>query len=195
MIPIQGDSMRSYAAGLIALLLGACGQTQNDSVATAGCARGATHHIIWSSAAAPDVITARSDGPTCAQAIVTFTARNAQGDPLWAFASTYYAITAGDGAPPEGFPPVSNEEMDRFLASWAEVTEMTSGDLPEWRDVTLTDSSEGLAYVSPLTAESYPLVRERNVPLICFAIGAETSQCVMIDPFANAPALVVTVSP
>lgn len=187
--------MRFYVLGIVALVLGACGQTQNDAIATAGCARSAIHNVTWSNAGAPDVITARSDGPTCAQAIVTFTARNAQGDPLWAFASTYYAMNAGDGAPPEGYPPVSDEEMDRFLASWADVTEMASGELPEWRDVALTDSSEGLAYASPLTSETYPIVRERNLPLICFAIGAEASQCLMMDPFSNAPALVVTVSP
>ena len=187
--------MRLYAI-IIALLLGACGRSQNDDVAAAaGCARAMSHNVTWSSAATPDVITARSDGPTCAQTIVTFTARNAQGDPLWAFASTYYAMTAGDGAPPEGYPPVSDEEMDRFLASWADVTEMRSGELPEWRDVALIDSSDGLAYATPLTFETYPIVRERNLPLICFAVGAEASQCLMIDPFSNAPALVVTVSP
>lgn len=187
--------MRFYVLGLMALLLGACGQTQNDAVATAGCARSAVHEVTWSTPAAPDVITASSQGPTCYQAVVTFVARDAHGHPLWAFASTYYAMTVGEGALPEDGLPVSDAQMDEFLAGWANVTEMTSGTLPEWRAVALTDSAEGLSYTSPLTAESYPLVRERNVPLICFAIGAEASQCVMIDPFANAPALVVTVSP
>ena len=60
--------------------------------------------MTWSSESAADTITTRSDGPSCAQAVVTFVARNANGDPLWAFASTYYDMTMG-GIPPEGAPP------------------------------------------------------------------------------------------
>ncbi len=187
--------MRFFALGLTALILGACGQALDNDLAASSCTYSATHEVIWTNSNAADTITTHSEGPSCAQAIVTFTARNAQGDPLWAFASSYYAMNVGEGAPPEGAPPVSNQDIEHFLAAWAEVTQMRSSQLPQWRDIAHTDAADGLSYASPLNSESYPLVRERDLPLICLAVGAEASQCLMIDPFSHAPALLVTVGP
>ena len=94
-----------------ALALSACTPRDNTAEHAAGCARSATHEVTWSAEGAPDTITTRSDGPSCAQAVVTLVARNSAGDPLWAFASTYYDMTMG-GIPPEGAPPVSDEQME-----------------------------------------------------------------------------------
>jgi hypothetical protein len=136
------------------------------------------------------------DGPSCAQAVVTFVARNAEGDALWAFASTYYDMTAG-GLPPEDAPGVSNEEMDRFLAGWADVSEMRSGELPEWRAdaESLSASAQTFSYHTPFDRETYELLRARDLPMICYAAAVEGVQCLIIDPASHAPAMIVAYGP
>lgn len=185
--------MRVFTLCLAALALGAC---VGDDVAATGCARGATHELVWTDAAAPDTVTARADGPTCAQAVVTFVARNAKGDPLWAFASTYYDMVAG-GIPPEGASPVSNEEMDAFLASWANVTAGRASELPAWREgiATLTESADTFAYHTPFEREAYEMLRGRDLPMICYAAAVEGVQCLVVDPFSNAATMIVAYGP
>jgi hypothetical protein len=187
--------MRFALILLAALALSACGR-QRETSATEGCARSATHEVRWTNAEAPDIITTRSEGPSCAQAVVTFVARNAQGDALWAFSSTYYDLTAG-GVPPEGAPAVSNEEMDRFLAGWANVTEMRSSELPQWREgvASLTESATTFAYDTPFDRETYEMLRARNLPMICYAAAAEATQCLIVDPASNAPTMIVAYGP
>lgn len=177
-----------------ALALSACGQP--GVIADAGCARTATHEVTWSSEAAPDVITTRADGPSCAQAVVTFVARSANGDPLWAFASTYYSMTMG-GIPPEGAPAVSNEQMDAFLAGWANVTMQRSNELPEWREGfdTLSASAETFSYETPFDRETYEMLRARNLQMICYAAAVEGSQCLIIDPASHAPIMMAAYGP
>ncbi|MGQ0531514.1 MAG: hypothetical protein ACT4OF_02340 [Caulobacteraceae bacterium] len=179
-----------------ALTLSACGQTDDAARDVSACARSATHEVTWTSEAAPDVITTRAEGPSCSQAVVMFVARNANGDALWAFASTYYDMTAG-GVPPEGAPPVSTEDVDRFLAGWANVTTMRSSELPEWREdaATLTESATTFAYETPFERDVYEMLRARNLPMICYAAAVEASQCLIIDPASHAPAIMVAYGP
>lgn len=183
--------MRGFILGIALLALSACGQAQQRSA----CARVATHDIAWSSAT-PDTITALSDGPSCAQAIVTLVIRNSAGDPLWAFSSTYYDLTAG-GAPPEGAPAVTEEAMDAFLAGWARVTEMRSSDLPAWREgvSTLTESATTFSYDTPFNREAYEMLRARDLPIVCYAAAVEGSQCLLIDPLSHAPTMIVAYGP
>jgi hypothetical protein len=186
--------MRLIVIGLAALVLSACGP--DAAQAPAGCARSATHEVAWTNGSAPDVIMTRAEGPTCAQAIVTFVARTAQGDPLWAFASTYYDMTAG-GRPPDGVPAVSDADMDRFLVGWANVTEMRSGALPEWRAdaPSLTASAQTFSYDTPFEREPYEMLRARDLPMICYAAAAEASHCLLIDPASSAPTMMVAYGP
>lgn len=179
---------------LAAFALSACGQPAN-APSTQACARTATHEVAWSSDT-PDVITTSSQGPTCAQAVVTFVARNSSGDPLWAFASTYYDMTFG-GIPPEGAPTVTDEQMDTFLAGWADVTTMASNELPEWREgvETLSASAQTFSYDTPFDRETYEMLRARNLPMICYAAAVETSQCLIIDPASHAPIMIVAYGP
>lgn len=183
--------MRGYILGIALLALGACGQTDQSSA----CARSATYDVTWSGAA-PDTITATSDGPSCAQAIVTFAIRTSAGDPLWAFSSTYYDLTAG-GVPPEGSPPVTTEQMDQFLAGWARVTEMRSSELPEWREgvATLSESAATFSYDTPFDREAYEMLRGRDLPMLCYAAAVEGSQCLIIDPLSHAPIMIVAYGP
>jgi len=192
--PDSGDGMRIALILLAAMALSACGQ--QHETAREGCARTATHEVSWTNAEAPDVITTRSDGPSCLQAVVTFVARNAQGDALWAFASTYYDLAVG-GAPPEGAPAVTEAEMDRFLAGWAEVTEMRSSALPQWREdaATLSESATTFAYETPFERETYEALRARNLPTICYAAAVERTQCLIVEPASQAPAMIVAYGP
>ena len=180
-----------------ALALGACGESPSpETQVMNGCSVTARHDVSWTSAEATDVILTSSQGPSCAQAVVTFVARNAEGDPLWAFASTYYDMTAG-GVPPEGAPDVSMEQMRTFLAGWADVTTQRSGELPEWREgvATLTESATTFAYDTPFDRETYEMLRARNLPMICYAAAVEASQCLIVDPASHAPTMIVAYGP
>ena len=173
--------MRIIALAAAMLALAGCGQPAPQQAA--GCARSATHDVVWSRAETPDAITTSAQGPTCSQAAVIFIARNADGDPLWAFASTYYTLTFG-GAPPEGAPEVTSEQMDAFLASWANVTRTTTNTLPEWREgvATLSESAQTFSYDTPFNRETYEMLRTQNLPMICYQAAVEGTQCLIIDP-------------
>ncbi len=188
--------MRRFAIILAALALAACGQQQETASNVEGCARSATHEVTWTRESTPDTITTRSEGPSCAQAVVFFVARNADGDPLWAFASTYYDLTAG-GAPPEGAPTVTPEQMDTFLAGWANVTVGRSSDLPEWREgiATLSESAQTFSYDTPFDRDTYEMLRARNLTMICYAASVEGTQCLIVDPASNAPIMIVAYGP
>lgn len=190
--------MRHFAVALAAaFVLAACGQQQQRSASTAeGCAKNATHEVTWSSEGAPDTITTRAEGPSCPQAAVFFVARNAGGDPLWAFASTYYDLAYG-GAPPEGAPPVTAEQMDAFLAGWADVTVSLSSELPEWREgvATLSESAQTFSYDTPFDRETYEMLRARDLRMICYAASVEGTQCLIIDPASQAPIMIVAYGP
>lgn len=179
---------------LAAFALTACDQQAPQTAQ--GCARQATHEVIWTTEGAPDIVTARSEGQSCAQAVVTLVVRKAEGDPLWAFAAVYYDLVAG-GVGPEGAPPVSDEQMDTFLAGWANVTVMRSGELPEWREgaASLTESVEGFSYDTPFERGAYEMLRAGNLAMICYAAGAEASQCLIVDPASHAPAMIVAFGP
>jgi len=184
---------RLVLASAALALLGGCGDRAAER---AGCARTATHEVSWSSAEAPDVITATAEGPSCAQAVVTWVLRDAGGDPLWAFASTYFKMTRG-GVPPEGAPEPSGEEIDRFLAGWADATEIRTSQLPVWRAeaATLTESAATFAYETPLAREGYEMLRERDLAMLCYQAALEATQCLIIDPSTHAPAMIVAYGP
>lgn len=186
--------MRRFFILAAALVLSACGQQQTAE--QSGCARTATHEVVWTQTETPDVITASSQGPSCAQAVVTFVARNSSGDPLWAFASTYYDMTAG-GVPPEGAPEVTVEQMDTFLAGWADVSVSRTTALPEWREgvATLTESATTFAYDTPFDREVYEMLRARDLAMICYAAAVEATQCLIVDPASHSPAMIVAYGP
>ena len=187
--------MRFIVFAALALALTACGQPPTPQAAS-GCARTATHEVVWSRAETPDVITTTSHGPTCAQAVVSFVARNADGDPLWAFAALYYDLRFG-GPPPEGAPGASEADMDAFLASWADVTRTTSDTMPEWRDgvATLSQSAHTFSYDTPFDRETYEMLRTRALPMICYQAAVEGTQCLIVDPATNAPIMFVAYGP
>lgn len=185
--------MRRFALVVAACALAACSPPQSSTTAD-GCARSATHEVAWTNADAPDVITTQSDGPTCLQAAVTFVARNADGDVLWTFASTYYDMTAG-GIAPEDAPAVTDEQMDAFLTGWANVTAKRSSELPEWRASDAALTAPTFSYSTPFERETYEMLRARNLPMVCYAAAAEATQCLVVDPSSHAPTMIVAYGP
>jgi hypothetical protein len=188
--------MRVLALLFCATALAACTPPARETASSA-CARSAAHEVTWSNANAPDTITASSEGPSCAQAVVTLSIRNASGDALWAHAETYYALTAGDGLPAGEQPAVSPEQMDSFLTGLARVSETRSSTLPEWREgvATLSQSAQTFSYDTPFDRETYEMLRGRDLPMLCYAAAAEASDCLIIDPFSSAPARLVSFGP
>lgn len=189
--------MRPFAVCILAFALSACNSAPDAAPSPNGCAHSAAHDVKWTDAEAPDIITTRSEGPTCAQAVVTLVARNAHGDPLWALAATHYSMSAGDGALPDPLPAVDDAQMQAFLAGWADVTQMRSSELPQWRAdaASLAESVQTFSYFTSFDRETYEALRARDLPMICLASAAETSQCVLVDPASRAPALMVTYGP
>ncbi|MFZ2029011.1 MAG: hypothetical protein WAU68_01770 [Vitreimonas sp.] len=185
--------MRRMILGAAALLLCACGQqTQTATTsASSGCERSATHQVLWTDAEAPDTISVRAEGPSCSQAVVSLVARNAQGDPLWTFINTYHDMTTG-GVATDDTPAVSPQQVDHFLAGWANVTAQTSGQLPEWREgAENVGSNGGLTYTTSFSRESYEAMRQRNARMICYAAAVAATQCLVVDPSSNSPAMIV----
>lgn len=189
--------MRLALIGLAALTLGACGQERGDDAATAACALGASREIAWSNPEPQDSVSARAEGPSCGQAALVLVVRNSAGDPLWTYASTYRLLTAGDAVPLESAPEITAEDVQSFLDAWADVTLMNTSRLPEWRAdaATLSESAETFAYDTPYDREAYEMLRTRDLPMLCYAAGAESSQCVIIDPASRQPALMAAYGP
>jgi len=185
--------MRAFALAVAALALSACGsENSSNQTEASACAAQATHNVTWSETERQDAIVARAEGPSCTQAVVVWTMRNADGDALWVFASTYYDMTAG-GNPPDDAPATEASAVQEFLTSWVNVTEMRSGQLPEWR----ADQSrpgegvEPFGYETPFDREVYDMMRQRNLPTICYAAAVAAVQCLVMDPASHAPTMIV----
>jgi hypothetical protein len=183
--------MRFLICGLLAMALSACGQQSPQQRAESGCARSATHEVDFTAAETPETVTARSEGPSCAQSFVVLTVRNSEGDPLWITSNTYYDLAEG-GIPLEP-SPVSDERMDAFLQGLADVSMLKSGELPAWREdaASLAESvTEDFAYFTELPRDSYEMLRGRDLPMLCYAAAAEASHCIVMDPLSNAPIMI-----
>jgi len=187
---------------LVAILsLAACVQREGPSRPEGGdsaCARNATHSVTWSNQTDADTISAHSEGPSCAQAVITFVIRNASGDPLWTFASTYYDLHTG-GVPPPGITPpvVTVEEMQKFLDGTVNVTQMRSGQMPDWAEGAAgpADATRPLHYNTAYPRETYEALRASDRPLLCYAAAADATQCLIIDPASNSPAVIIAFGP
>ncbi|MES1199269.1 MAG: hypothetical protein ABUS48_04735 [Pseudomonadota bacterium] len=190
--------MRNFIAAAALIALAACQQQAPPPTAAAvssgpGCAKSATHQVTFSDANAPDTVTARAEGRTCAQAAIVLTITAANGDTLWAYADTY-AVLQGGGVAPSQMPPEIANRMDQFLTDWANVTVKSTRDLPPWTAgaATLTDAVQGMSYSTPFDRETYERLRGQNLPDLCFTSGAESSTCIIMDPASHQPSLMVS---
>ena len=155
------------------------------------CHAEAAQQIAAEDAADADVITASAQGEDCASASVTLRIRNAAGDELWRHDSTYHAMTSG-GSPPAQLRPVTLEEMQAFLAGWANVTTMRASALPPWTQQADQPGAPGaLALSTPLARDAYQALRGNDAAVICLAMDVTRSECMTYDAQTRAAAPVL----
>src|SRR5690606_26742944 len=162
-------SMRQFAIIFAAFVLCACGQAERD--AAGDCTLSATRALTWPEGDARLTATASAAGADCASATLTLELRSDDGAMTHTFAAPY-AELAHSAAP-------TPEEVQRFLNSWADVTQMRSSTLPAWAAF-MSRPGEGvdlLPYESALPRADYEALRARNLPTICIARGVAMVEC------------------
>lgn len=183
--------MRLLLLSAIALVTSACTReaAAPGAETAAGCAHSATQSVHWSSEQAPDAVSVRAEGPNCAEAVVLFVLRRADGALLWTFATPYFDMRPGGRLDPVA---ADGGEVASFLARWADVSVNRTSALPEWAEGAAApgDASETLAYSTAYDRETYEALRARDLPQVCFAVAAEASQCLVIDPSSRAPTVI-----
>ena len=97
--------------------------------------------------------------------------------------------------PSDNDPAVSDAQMDAFLSGWANVTTGMSGTLPEWREGATAPEAATLHYSTSLDREQYEAMRQRNLPMICYAAAVEATQCIVVDPISHAPSMIAAYGP
>lgn len=177
--------MRFFLAALLFLTLPLAPAFAQES-----CARAADRELRLTNSDRPERITARSSGPSCAQTIVVWTLRDARGDPLFVFASTFSDMTNN---PVDH--PVSTDVMDNFLRAWVRAPIQSSEpSLPDWPDGAESlgaSAPAGASYDTPYERETYLALRARNLPLLCVLNSAESEQCLIVDPISHAPTVIL----
>lgn len=171
------------ASLLLALALGACALGVVDPPTEEGCVRTARGEIAWSDPSTPDLLSARSVGADCVHAGVVLTITNRAGETLLTGEAGYAGMNFGDRT--HDLPPVSEAEMDAFLASWlGSVWVLRSSALPEWPAGAsgLPFPAAGGGYETYLDRETYMNVRGRDLPVLCYDVASETAECFAYDP-------------
>lgn len=130
-----------------------------------------TRQIAFTSADAQDRITVRSFGASCDKAIGVYEIIDAEGHPIWAWA-TPLQRAFGDV-----FKAEEPEHMQTFLEEWSQPTLLTTQSAPEWS-----------ALVPGQTAFdefTYADIRARNLPMLCHFSGTARQTCVFWEPVAG----------
>lgn len=178
--------MRSLAI-MALLMLAACGPQAGQQAGE--CAASAESTLSFTAPDTANSIKAVAAGPTCDEAMVTWTLNSADGAALWTHESTYNAMVHG-GPPPTNAPPAARDEVEAFLQSWIELSLTRAGDLPQWPERATAPGEDGpFDYVSELPREAYERLRAENGPLACFASDATHIKCLAMDD--GAPVLMV----
>ena len=186
--------MRHLLLSALALVISGCAREAPRTDAAAGCTHSATHNVQWSSEQAADAVSVRADGPTCAEAVVLFVLRRADGALLWTFATPYSDMRPGGRMDPVA---ADGDEVEAFLASWADVSINRSGALPPWNEGAAApgDANGALNYSTAHDRETYEALRLRDLPQLCLAVAAEATQCLVMDPVSQAPTAIVAFGP
>jgi len=157
-----------------ALALSACGPAQRE--APGACTLEATREIAWPEGDARLTITATSQGADCDSAHVTLNLRGDDAAMTHTISGAYADLSLSE-------TPVARERVQRFLESWADVTQMRSGALPAWDDGMSRpgEGVEALPYASALARADYQAIRMRNLPTICIALRVDAVECLVAD--------------
>lgn len=157
---------------LSALALAACAPSQE-----AGCTVSAEREVAFTRAEASDIVTTRSFGETCMNAIGLYTIVAADGTPVWAWAAPL-ARQFGDD-----FVEPGHEAMQAFLQRWSEPVILTTSEAPEWALL-----APGQTSLDRLT---YDDIRARHLPMLCHFSGTARQVCVFWEPGAASAGLLL----
>lgn len=135
-----------------------------------------TSIVAFSAANAQDVINVRALGPSCDKAVGLYTIRDAQGNPIWAWAGS---IKQGFG----NIIDAKGEHLDEFLARWAKPTITRTGTIPDFARL-----APGQTTLDRLT---YQDIRARNLPMLCHFSGTAKEVCIFWEPVAGAAGLLL----
>ncbi|MGE0045692.1 MAG: hypothetical protein AB7J28_16595 [Hyphomonadaceae bacterium] len=160
---------------------------------TQGCGAERTRTLSYFGYQQPLTLTARADGPSCPNAVVTLVLRDPAGRPLWVLAGPYHGLaTLGD---PEMLDdPVSRDDVALFLDRWVQPTQNRTGEMPDWPETAASlqeAEGPGIIYFTPHGRETYLALRQHNLPMLCFINAWESSECLIIDPASHMPSVFV----
>lgn len=160
--------MRFLALAAIAALA-AC--TQKPRTAAGRCDLTVTREVTFTAPQAEDVITVRSFGAGCDEAVALYAIHDAGGRPIWAWASP---LPRAFG---EVFEADDDEHMQDFLERWAQPAISTTQTAPAWPEL-----APGQTTLDQLTYED---IRTRNLPMLCHFSGTAREICVFWEPAAG----------
>lgn len=158
--------MRTLAAFLLLALIAACAPKPANI-----CDVTVTREAAFTAPDAADIITTRSLGRACDQAIGLYTITTADGHPVWAHAVPL------ERAFGDGFAEPEPEAMRAFLERWAEPRITTTATAPNWTQLT-----PGQTTLDRLTYED---IRARDLPMLCHYSGTGRQLCVFWEPGAG----------
>jgi len=164
--------MRFFLFAAAALALSACGNAQRE--AAGDCTLSATQEITWPEGDARVTAVASTEGADCESATAVLDLRGADGRSLHRYSIAYSDLALS----------YTREDAQRFLESWADVTQMRSAALPAW-EAAMSYPGEGvqvLPYRSPLDRATYEAMRTQNLATLCVATQVDMTECFVIDP-------------
>jgi hypothetical protein len=157
----RGVRALKYASLLIPLALAACAPRP-----AAQCEYSATRNAEFTAAGAHDVVTVRTIGQNCDEAIALYAVREADGHLIWTWAGPLRQLYAEGG-----------EGAQSFLQQWALANLTTTSTAPEWRRL-----APGQTTLDRLTYED---IRARNLPMLCHLSSAAREVCAFWEPAAG----------
>jgi hypothetical protein len=134
-----------------------------------------TRQIAFTSAEAQDRIIVRSFGASCDKAIGVLEITDAEGRPIWAWASPLQR-QFGDV-----FAADEPENMHAFLERWTQPVIATTQSTPEWRALVPGQTT--------LDEFTYSDIRARDLPMLCHFSGTARETCVFWEPVAGGAGL------
>jgi len=150
------------------------------SVATAHADCGGLAHTAWVKGVTAE---AMSQGPTCANAIVTVVLRDSNGKPLW--------VDSRIGAQVMLFADVSDlKKMNAALKDWIDQSRSQlarTDKLPDWpKGADAPKSGDGGEFPfypeGEIDREAYMKLRAAKLPMFCYVQGMESLACVALAP-------------
>lgn len=135
------------------------------------CDAAVSREIAFTQAGAQDVVTVRSFGETCTNAVGVYMIVAADGVPIWAWAAP---LARGFGP---DFVENDPQAMRAFLERWSQPEILSASEAPEWALL-----APGQTTLDRLTYED---IRARDLPMLCHFSGTARQTCVFWEPAAG----------